>query len=525
MTHRQMYSIARLVRQTAVQNRMPATVRYSSNAREPPPPNNVLRFVEDYWDIISNYVREPGFFSFSSTTSKLAIRDTAFMQKLLSTVISEDTASPVKGDLMPSVVVKSCCELYEGLDQEEKIKFFEILVRDFGVDRKQTVAAAENYLKLASSAKASESQLWRTELALKHTLDPLHSKFFDRVNQLPGGMKFLIDMRADLLQTIGSFKHKQDSIGHLMALDASIKATLQNWLFGFLKLERITWQSPAVVLEKIGQYEAVHAVKDWKDMKRRVGPRRRVFGFFFSNMPTEPLVFVQVALVDSISTSIQRILTEEDLSIHQDAQKISCATFYSITTQRGLSGINLGNFLIKRVVRDLKKEFPQIKTFATLSPIPGFRGWLRHQVQVNEHVRKELESISTVGSIQEIVDTNDWIHDDAKSSAIKPVLMRLCAEYLLTERRGNVALDPVANFHLRNGACAHQLNWMADTSDKGIAESFSIMVNYNYLLDHIEENNEEYLAKGIITVSSACNGDDNQWLRERVGDNVRLVEN
>jgi malonyl-CoA decarboxylase len=117
-------------------------------------------------------------------------------------------------------------------------------------------------------------------------------------------------------------------------------------------------------------------------------------------MPTEPLVFVQVALVDSISTSIQRILTEEDLSVHQDAHKFSCAIFYSITTQRGLSGINLGNFLIKRVVRDLKKEFPQIKTFATLSPIPGFRGWLRHQVEVNDKVKRELESISTVGSIQ-----------------------------------------------------------------------------------------------------------------------------
>lgn len=133
---------------------------------------------------------------------------------------------------------------------------------------------------------------------------------------------------------------------------------------------------------------------------RRVGPRRRVFGFFFSNMPTEPLVFVQVALVDAISTSIQRILTEEDLSVRQDPAKIQCATFYSITTQRGLSGINLGNFLIKRVVRDLKKEFPQIKTFATLSPIPGFRGWLRNQVEVNEDIKRELESIANVGSTQ-----------------------------------------------------------------------------------------------------------------------------
>ena len=138
--------------------------------------------------------------------------------------------------------------------------------------------------------------------------------------------------------------------------------------------------------------EAKYEVWIWL-LYRRVGPRRRVFGFFFNNMPSEPLVFLQVALVDAVSTSIQRIITEEDLSIHQDPQKLSCATFYSITTQRGLSGINLGNFLIKRVVRDLKKEFPQIQTFATLSPIPGFRGWLRNQVEMNEEIRRDLESI------------------------------------------------------------------------------------------------------------------------------------
>ncbi|CAM0139794.1 unnamed protein product [Umbelopsis sp. WA50703] len=399
-----------------------------SNAGDFPPaqPTNVLRFVDDYWAIISNYVREPGFFSFSSTTSKLAIRDTAFMQKLLSTVISEDNASPVKGDLMPSVVVKSCCELYERLDQDEKIKFFEILSRDFGVDRKLSAAASSSYLKLVSSEATSDSQLWKAENILKNTLEPSHSKFFDKVNQLPGGMKFLVDMRADLLEIIGAYKHRQDSIGHLISLDASIKYKLQNWLFGFLKLERITWQSPAVLLEKIGKYEAVHAVRDWQDMK---------------------------------------------------------------------------------------------------SPIPGFRGWLRNQVEVNEEIRRELEGVDYFDSAHEILDTTDWIRDRKKADAIKPALMRLCARYLVSERRGIVAMDPVANFHLRNGACAHQLNWMADTSDKGIAESFSIMVNYNYLLDHIEENNEQYLASGIITISEgeSENAKTQTWLRNRIGQNVRAI--
>ncbi|KAG2175370.1 hypothetical protein INT43_001017 [Umbelopsis isabellina] len=444
------------------------------------------------------------------------------MQKLLSTVISEDNASPVKGDLMPSVVVKSCCELYEGLDQDEKIKFFEILSRDFGVDRKLAAAASSSYLKLVSSEATSDSQLWKAENILKNTLEPSHSKFFDRVNQLPGGMKFLVDMRADLLEIIGAYKHRQDQIGHLISLDASIKYKLQNWLFGFLKLERITWQSPAVLLEKIGRYEAVHAVKDWRDMKRlqylmivsssrRVGPRRRVFGFFFNNMPTEPLVFVQVALVDAMSTSIQKILTEDDLTTRQDPQKLSCATFYSITTQRGLNGINLGNFLIKRVVRDLKKEFPQIQTFATLSPIPGFRGWLRNQVEINEDIRRELEGVNYFDSAHEILDTADWIRDRKKADAIKPVLMRLCAQYLVSERRGNVALDPVGKYPLN--------------SHKGIAESFSIMVNYNYMLDHIEENNEQYLAGGIITISEPKgeSAKTQTWLRSRIGHNVRTV--
>jgi hypothetical protein len=160
---------------------------------------------------------------------------------------------------------------------------------------------------------------------------------------------------------------------------------------------------------------------------RRVGPGRRVFGFFFNNLPTEPLVFIQVALVDSVSTSIQKILTEDDLSAHQNPQKLSCATFYSITTQRGLSGINLGNFLIKRVVRDLKKEFPQIQTFATLSPIPGFRGWLRNQVEVNEEIRRELEGVDYFDSAHVI----EFIYVMVAKTSLILMLLLFRRKYLI----------------------------------------------------------------------------------------------
>ncbi|KAL1922127.1 uncharacterized protein VTP21DRAFT_10769 [Calcarisporiella thermophila] len=502
---------------------LPPTIRYYSSDSDhskdkassgmTPTSQPLSNAVESYWNDIATYFHEPGFFRFSSDRSQSAIKDTAFMHKLLSSAIASQRG---QGDLLPSVITRSCCELYESLNDEGKIEFLRILARDFGVPRDKSVNLAQEYIKIAQQDPYSKAAM-RAEQILRHAMSPSHNKFFDRVNQLPDGMKFLVDMRADLLRFISL--NRDDN--YLPMLSNSLKEKLQEWLIGFLKLERITWNSPAVVLEKISQYEAVHAVSDLGDLKRRVGPGRRVFGFFFRNMPNEPLVFVQVALVPEISNNVQEILNAP--SVHPTAESIRCAIFYSITTQKGLTGIELGNFLIKRVVRDLANEFPQLQTFCTLSPIPGFRRWLEQLPKAELLISKEKSTLQdaglTIGDFGELIKNNAWVKDVHTTSILRPILMRLCSRYILKEKRGDLALDPVANFHLRNGACAHRLNWMADTSVKGLHESFGIMVNYNYLLKHIERNNQRYLLDGTIPVSS-----DDPVLNEHLCDRVIRVD-
>ncbi|KAG0050161.1 hypothetical protein BGZ83_005053, partial [Gryganskiella cystojenkinii] len=315
---------------------------------------------------------------------------------------------------------------------------------------------------------------------------------------------------------------------YLSALNESLKEKLQSWFVGFLDLERLTWQSPAVLLEKITQYEAVHKFRDVQDLKRRVGPGRRVFALMNKSLPTEPLVFVQVALVKTLSNNVQDILNDPFPGHPNPAETVKCAIFYSITTQVGkycilivssyrrLSGIELGNFLIKRVVRSLKVEFPQIETFSTLSPIPGFRRWvnqsqnLGHQLLLPEEestvVRlgntRAISATSAEDQFKLLLKDKTLFSDSEAMGDLRPILSRLCGRYILVEKRRHLALDPVANFHLRNGACAHRLNWLGDTSPKGMEESFGLMINYLYSLDHIEMNNQQYLQDGTISVSS-----------------------
>ncbi|KAG0186186.1 hypothetical protein DFQ28_008190 [Apophysomyces sp. BC1034] len=283
----------------------------------------------------------------------------------------------------------------------------------------------------------------------------------------------------------------QKSQQTLFSVEKSLKYKLKKSMVGFLTLNRVTWQSSAEVLEKIYRYEAVHAVADWQDLKRRLGPDRRVFAFFFHNLPTEPLVFVHVALVPNMSDSVQAIL-QEPLPAKYNPTDFKCAICYSITTQRGLGGVNLGNFLIKRVVRDLKREFPQINTFATLSPLPGFKKWLMSHVYEPD-IQKQFEEAAG----------RDWKykldHFDGDSS-LKKVLMNVCSRYVLHEKRRNhLALDPV---------------------DKGLQESFGIMINYNYLPDYVEINNRQYLADGTISISEP-RSDRGGWLSNCIGPGIK----
>ncbi|ORX90485.1 malonyl-CoA decarboxylase [Basidiobolus meristosporus CBS 931.73] len=352
----------------------------------------------------------------------------------------------------------------------------------------------------------TDRALLRTQQILNQTSTPLYNRFFDQVYRLANGLRFLIDMRSDLLEVLAQDK----SSASVASMSDALMEKLQSWLLGFLELQRITWSSPAITLEKMTQYEAVHGFQDWTDLKRRVGRGRRCFGFFHRGMPNDPLAFVQVALVTDISDNIQKILNDPSPSHVNPSETIRSAIFYSITSQRGLSGIELGNSLIKSVVEALQKEFPFIHTFCTLSPIPRFRQWLNSQFsqQVSDLITpEEAKLLSALGTkqpiqiLQDIIQTTNWFKDPNLSGLVKQPLMRLCSRYLLSQKRGYLAYDPVANFHIRNGACVHRINWLADVSEKGIAQSLGMMVNYNYILSKVESNNSNYLRDGTISVN------------------------
>ncbi|KAG0021966.1 hypothetical protein BGZ82_011140 [Podila clonocystis] len=449
--------------------------------------------VDRYWNDIAEHFREPGFSTFDKEKSSQVIRDSGFMRKLLLAVITD---RPGQGDILPSVIAKSSCDFFVTLDKAGKTDFLRLLARDFGVLQEDVAKAARQYSDQAKLDPESKALL-RAEQVLRHAIVPGHNKFFDRVSRLPGGLKFLIDMRHDLLTILS--ENRTDF--YLAALNESLKEKLQTWFVGFLDLERLTWQSPAVLLEKITQYEAVHKFRDVQDLKRRVGPGRRVFALMNKGLPAEPLVFVQVALVNTLSDNVQDILNDPSPGHANPAE-----------TVKWLSGIELGNFLIKRVVRSLKVEFPQIETFSTLSPIPGFRRWIAQCQGLGQKLLlpEEESTISQLSresgsDVEEqfgaLLKQTSAFSDKDKAAKLRPILTRLCARYILLEKRRHLALDPVANFHLRNGACAHRLNWMGDASSKGMEESFGLMINYLYSLDHIEMNNQQYLQDGTISVS------------------------
>jgi len=286
---------------------------------------------------------------------------------------------------------------------------------------------------------------------------------------------------------------------------------------GFLELRCISWDAPASLLEKLARYEAVHAVKSWTDIKNRLAPDRRCYAFFHPQMPEEPLIYVWVALVKGMADNVQALL-DVKRDFLEDSSEADAAIFYSISNaQRGLDGISFGNFLIKRVVEDLAGDFKHIKTFATLSPIPGFRAWLEGEIaqspeqlllpgeQSNlEELLAEDSGTEHAGDVLKVVgDHSSWRHDANLEEAVKPVLLRLCARYLVQSKRKQSAHDRVAHFHLSNGARIERINWLGDSSPKGMRESCGMMVNYLYRSADIEKNHESYRGEGTIRTSSA----------------------
>lgn len=296
-----------------------------------------------------------------------------------------------------------------------------------------------------------------------------------------------------------------------------LKGMLSEWFSsGFLNLERVTWHSPCEVLQKISEAEAVHPVKNWMDMKRRVGPYRRCYFFSHCSTPGEPLVVLHVALTGDISSNIQAIVKECPPSETEEKNRIAAAIFYSISlTQQGLQGVELGTFLIKRVVKELQREFPHLGVFSSLSPIPGFTKWLLGLLnsQVKDHGRNELFTDSECKEISEItggptnetlkllLSSSEWVQSETLVRALQTPLMRLCAWYLYGEKHRGYALNPVANFHLQNGAVLWRINWMADVSLKGITGSCGLMANYRYFLEETGPNSTSYLSSKNIKAS------------------------
>jgi malonyl-CoA decarboxylase len=300
----------------------------------------------------------------------------------------------------------------------------------------------------------------------------------------PGGTGTIVSMRQHLLEYLP--QHPE-----LAAVDADFQHLLSSWFNrGFLTLRRIDWKTPADILEKLMNYEAVHAMNGWDDLRRRLAEDRRCYAFFHPALPDDPLIFVQVALVVGLAASIQSLL--EPCHLSEPDEAADTAVFYSISDcQKGLKGITFGNFLIKQVVMELRRELPNVSQFATLSPIPGFKRWLD---ELCASKRLNAEDIRVLWLLQD----NNWLNEPEQVESLKPVVTGLCARYLYMEKRHGKPIDPVARFHLRNGAMIGRLNWFGDTSDKGLKESAGMLVNYCYDLERVEKNHEAYVNDGEI---------------------------
>jgi malonyl-CoA decarboxylase len=390
---------------------------------------------------------------------------------------------------------------YLGLDKRGRERFLRLLAGAFDVDRKKVDAAVKTLLEAPPEARA------KAEAALREALEPPRIRLLTQFNALPQGVKFLVDLRAELMQYT-----RKDAT--LAGLDDDLRRLLASWFdIGFLELRQITWDSPATLLEKLIDYEAVHEIRGWEDLKNRLDMDRRCFAFFHPRMPNEPLIFVEVALVNGIADNVGDLL-DESAPVVDPERNANTAIFYSISNaQQGLAGISFGGFLIKRVVDVLARELPGLRAFSTLSPIPGFRRWLDGQLDAGGSIllpaeAKKLQEATGVegdaAALRNALERAHWHQDPRLAEALQGPLMRLCARYLVNEKgRGNRARDPVAHFHLTNGARVERINWLGDTSERGLRASAGLMVNYLYELGRIEENHERYTGEGGVTASSA----------------------
>ncbi len=380
-----------------------------------------------------------------------------------------------RGEASGTALAREVVRAYEAMDEAGRLEFFALLDQRFSPGVEAVLQAADAY----RSAQDPDNLL-----ALIRAVEPPRQELIRRINMAPRGTAAIVAMRRDLLRFL---PHHPE----LRAVDADFRHLLHSWFNrGFLVLERIDWHTPAAILEKLFDYEAVHEIQGWDDMRRRLAEDRRCFAFFHPALPEEPVIFVEVALLADLATAIQPLLDAD--SPPRDASRATTAVFYSINNcQDGLRGISFGYFLIKQVVDDLLAGHPQLKTFATLSPVLGFRAWLESlgAEAVGEH---RLDRLSEP----------DWYRDEAFSESLREPLLKLCARYLIKEKKDGEPRDPAARFHLGNGARIEQINWLADTSERGMKRAAGLMVNYVYRPKLIEKNHEAYVGRGAVAASA-----------------------
>jgi malonyl-CoA decarboxylase len=379
---------------------------------------------------------------------------------------------------------------YQKLDTEGRQNFLILLAEEFGPAPDAIAAATRAWQDATEIGPRIDAQR-----QLRRALRPPYRRLFTQFHAVHDRVKFLVDLRADLLTIVSRSPQ-------LQALDDALVFVLRSFFdFGFLKLERITWDSSAALLEKLVAYEAVHTIRSLEDLRNRLDSDRRCYALFHPSMPGEPLAFVEVALVSGLSSSVQRLLDEK--APVGDPHAADTAIFYSISSpQKGLRGISFGEYLLRGAARLLRQDLPQLRTFATLSPIPGFRVWLENRlardgdgfIHKNDPLRDRLLAV---------LENREALLDPGTAAALSPGLEKLCARYFHATRADGTPIDPVARFHLRNGASIEAIHTSGDVSPKGLRQSLGLMVNYRYEPETLESNQATYETEQRIHAAAA----------------------
>ena len=390
-----------------------------------------------------------------------------------------------RGEASGVALAQEILARYAELTTGPRIAFFEALATTFGHDRARIDRAIAAWKEAPTADNAAE---------LHQASEPRRLELFRRLNLAPGGTAALVHMREQVLDAMA---HRDD----LGVIDADFVHLFSSWFNrGFLVLRRIDWSTSAAILEKIIRYEAVHEIRDWADLRRRIDPAdRRCYAFFHPALVDEPLIFVEVALTREIPSAIAPILAVKREPV--DPQRATTAAFYSITNcQRGLAGVTFGHFLIKQVVEEVSRERSRVATFVTLSPAPNFAAWLKRERANANSVALGDNDREALGAL----DRDDWWRTPELAERLREPLLRAAAWYYLRARNGRgLPVDAVARFHLGNGARLERLDWLADTSERALKQSYGLMVNYLYDLDYIERNHEAFAQQRAIVASSA----------------------